>query len=64
MWGAILGVVSLALLKGIGDNSRIKALARYDDIINLTMQTVENNLYDYKNSKSFFNSLTKEQVVC
>ena len=60
--GTILAVVSVAFLNIQKEGHRNKSLVKYYEIINLTVNTIENHLIDYKKSKAFLNSLNKGDI--
>ncbi len=60
--GAILGIVSMAFLNIQTEKYRNKSLAKYYDIINLTVNTVQSHLVDYEKSNTFLNSFTRSQL--
>ena len=59
---AVLGVVTMAFLSVQKTYFRDKMLAKYHDIMNLTINTVENHLLDYKRSRDFLNRRTRLDV--
>ena len=60
--GAVLSVVSIAFLNIQKESHRNKSLVKYYEIINLTVNTIENHLIDYKKSNAFLNSLDKGDI--
>ncbi len=60
--GSILGIVSIAVINTVKERHKTKAASRYYDIINQTVSTVKNHLVDYKKSKTFLNSIKKNEV--